>query len=508
MRSWSLKGLSFTQSPPASPSPSHQLPNRTLVTISQLLDSPYLLLDPSDFSPSVITHISPSDSRYHRAHPHFPQWISREIPDEVNVAQDMDDMEDIIADVMAMADSPKYSKSSQPRKEMKDGELAKSPLLPFSANLWGFIEMLLLPDVDLDLLRRNGKEGIPKELRAVCWKLLLGYLPTSGKDRYQHVAAMRKEYLRIADKICTDPLPSDHNKIKQQIHVDVLRTHPTGFHNFFRYSEVKDCIERLLFVYALEHPARTYWQGLNDLVTPFVCVFAAFALGVEVNELDYAPHEEVQVALVSGGLEADVYWCLSRLLDLIDNDYVINHEGSLTLESSQMRMRHLLKLTDEGLLNHLDQNEVEFTHFSVSWLICFFSREFHMDNVASLWDYYICEQHDLFTLHLSVCVAYLQHWSSRLKQLSFEGIIIFLQNRALTCNWKEDKIRKLIASGIEIRNKHTHTIVLCKLFSMSLALMVSQLQLARLLVAVLVLHSISLQNRRKAKQAKREKRLE
>lgn len=41
----------------------------------------------------------------------------------------------------------------------------------------------------------------------------------------------------------------------------------------FQQSVVQELFERILFIWAIRHPASGYVQGINDLVTPFFVVF-------------------------------------------------------------------------------------------------------------------------------------------------------------------------------------------------------------------------------------------
>ena len=57
----------------------------------------------------------------------------------------------------------------------------------------------------------------------------------------------------------------------RQVLVDVPRTNPDVplLHTEF----VQRSLERVLYVWALRHPASGYVQGVNDLATPFYAVF-------------------------------------------------------------------------------------------------------------------------------------------------------------------------------------------------------------------------------------------
>jgi len=43
--------------------------------------------------------------------------------------------------------------------------------------------------------------------------------------------------------------------------------------SLFQQTIVQEMFERILFIWAIRHPASGYVQGMNDLVTPFYVVF-------------------------------------------------------------------------------------------------------------------------------------------------------------------------------------------------------------------------------------------
>jgi len=56
-----------------------------------------------------------------------------------------------------------------------------------------------------------------------------------------------------------------------QIHIDIPRMSPLIA--LFQQKTVQEMFERILFIWAIRHPASGYVQGINDLVTPFYVVF-------------------------------------------------------------------------------------------------------------------------------------------------------------------------------------------------------------------------------------------
>ena len=43
--------------------------------------------------------------------------------------------------------------------------------------------------------------------------------------------------------------------------------------HIFQQAVVQESFERILFIWAIRHPASGYVQGINDLITPFFVVF-------------------------------------------------------------------------------------------------------------------------------------------------------------------------------------------------------------------------------------------
>ena len=62
-------------------------------------------------------------------------------------------------------------------------------------------------------------------------------------------------------------------EILRQILVDLPRTQPEM--PLFHQEETQRCMERVLYVWAIRHPASGYVQGMNDLITPLILVFLA-----------------------------------------------------------------------------------------------------------------------------------------------------------------------------------------------------------------------------------------
>jgi Rab-GTPase-TBC domain len=103
-------------------------------------------------------------------------------------------------------------------------------------------------------------------------------------------------------------------------------------------------------------------QGINDLVTPFFQIFLSAYIGelipkfllisLLISLLDTDP-EDFDPSLFPlhalSAIEADSFWCLSRLLDGIQDNYIFAQPG---IQRSVKRMAELIARID-GLCNHI-----------------------------------------------------------------------------------------------------------------------------------------------------------
>jgi hypothetical protein len=108
----------------------------------------------------------------------------------------------------------------------------------------------------------------------MAWKVMLGYLPTNASRRQQTLERKRAEYKdTIAQHydINDDLRTLQEQETLRQVLVDVPRTAPEI--PLFRNEKIRRSLARLLFIWAMRHPASSYVQGINDLATPLFAVF-------------------------------------------------------------------------------------------------------------------------------------------------------------------------------------------------------------------------------------------
>lgn len=261
-----------------------------------------------------------------------------------------------------------------------------------------FKRILQSSTVPISELRDSAWSGVPEEVRAMTWQLLLGYLPTNSERRVATLERKRKEYLDGVRQAfergglnATGPNKQPRNAgrgrgldeaIWHQISIDVPRTNPHL--ELYGYEATQRSLERILYLWAIRHPASGYVQGINDLVTPFWQVF----LGTYITDLNIEegmdPGQLPKPVL--DAVEADSFWCLTKLLDGIQDNYVYAQPG---IHRQVNALRDLTKRIDGSLAKHLENEGVEFMQFSFRWMNCLLMREVSIKNVIRMWDTYM-----------------------------------------------------------------------------------------------------------------------
>lgn len=173
--------------------------------------------------------------------------------------------------------------------------------------------------------------------------------------------------------------------------------------------------ERILYIWAIRHPASGYVQGINDLVTPFFVVFLSEYVDSnrEVSSVDLSALNRNEREAV----EADSFWCVSFLLDTIQDNYTFAQPGI------QMKVRVLENLVGrvdskwknakhptifclflyfsvsssfgltfvilDALHLHLIKHQVEYLQFAFRWMNNLLMREIPLRATIRLWDTYL-----------------------------------------------------------------------------------------------------------------------
>ena len=106
----------------------------------------------------------------------------------------------------------------------------------------------------------------------------------------------------------------------------------------------------------MRHPASGYVQGINDLLTPFLCVFLFDSSEDGCSPLSAELMDGMDDAAFDAA-EADAYWCLTRLLDGVQDNYTNDQPG---IQKMVFRLEEVVRRVEPKLAAHLQEHGLNF----------------------------------------------------------------------------------------------------------------------------------------------------
>ena len=302
--------------------------------------------------------------------------------------------------------------------------------------------------IEIEDLRQLAWPGLTPKARAKAWKILCGYLPGNASRQQEVMQRKQEEYQRYVDQYFATKDQDVHQDTYRQIHIDIPRMSPVV--GLFQQRCVQEIFERILYIWAIRHPASGYVQGINDLVTPFFLVFLRDALRIDNENLIVPTDIEVETSLpleIRNSIEADSFWCLTVVLDGIQDNYTFAQPG---IQVKVKQLEDLIQRIDGQLHSHLVSHDVSYLQFSFRWMNNLLMRELPVKASIRLWDTYLSQANGFSHFHLYVCAAFLIRWKSELmKKQDFHTLLMFLQN-VPTAKWGDQEINLLVAEAYRL----------------------------------------------------------
>jgi len=298
--------------------------------------------------------------------------------------------------------------------------------------------------LNLEDLRHLSWSGIPVKVRAITWRLLSGYVPPNLERRQQVLEQKRQDYWNLVKQYFDTDRDEVYQDTYRQIHIDIPRMSPLIA--LFQQKTVQEMFERILYIWAIRHPASGYVQGMNDLVTPFYIVFLQEVIpptcDLDTFDVSSLPKDQQDI------IEADSFWCLSKFLDGIQDNYIF---AQLGIQRKVNQLKELIQRIDAPLHRHLQHHGVDYLQFSFRWMNNLLTRELPLYCTIRLWDTYLAESDGFASFQLYVCAAFLMHWRQKLlREKDFQGLMLTLQNLP-TQDWGDSEISMLVAEAYRLK---------------------------------------------------------
>eukprot|EP01127_Copromyxa_protea_P015840 TRINITY_DN461_c0_g1_i1.p1 TRINITY_DN461_c0_g1~~TRINITY_DN461_c0_g1_i1.p1 ORF type:complete len:425 (+),score=70.81 TRINITY_DN461_c0_g1_i1:551-1825(+) len=380
---------------------------------------------------------------------------------------------------------------------------SNSPSQEVDPRLQKFKAMLEKDNVEMDDIKALCWNGIPREYRAEFWQLLLGYMPTVQERREKTLATKRSSYWDSVKQFWNLDTSDYEEVMYDQICKDVPRT--SSDIPFFHYAETRTMLTRILYIWAMRHPASGYVQGINDLAAPFICTFLFSHLNSEslhaindgylirgpediplpaqiskifkiykdladevgegedqssynssqgpVKKVEGFPGVHEKISDLLKNIEADTFWCLTNFLERIQDNYTPVQPG---IQKMLYKLKHLTQKLDMPLHEHLEAEKLEYFQFGFRWMNCLLTRELPAKILTRLWDTYLSEGELFPSLHVYFCTAFLLHWSASIREKDFNTLMFYIQNLP-TADWSESEVSLLLAQAYVWRNAYQDT---------------------------------------------------
>lgn len=303
--------------------------------------------------------------------------------------------------------------------------------------------------VDVGRLRTLAWAGVPHRFRAVTWQCLLGYRPLENAAAAAMLEKRRREYaddVRRHLKSKTGVYRTEpEQRLLRQVLVDVPRTLPSIA--LVHAAPVQRALERLLFLWAVRHPASGYVQGMNDIAALLFVVFLAPFAGCKSKVAEGA------TKAVLAAVEADVFHCLARLLDGIQDHYTPDQPG---IQRVIHNVGELLVRIDAPLAAHVEAQGFSLMQLIFPWINCLLLRELPLPVALRLWDTYFAEgggeggsgagAAGFEEFHTYVCAAILAHFSEEMRAREKTDLVEFVQSIP-TRSWRVRDVESVLSQA-------------------------------------------------------------
>lgn len=276
------------------------------------------------------------------------------------------------------------------------------------------------------------EDGLPDELpelRALIWKINLGYLPLD-MDKWDEILKSKRASYKLYKNFIFGKLEKEmelfkgyekmeksekkeldkktHKLLLEDICKDTNRTHnemnfflkPIDKNKIFTEEEIiklyenrRDCnlkninetykinieltncdiISKILFIYSKFEPELLYVQGMNEILAPiYYCLYS----------------ERIDDKESINNIEADTFYTFYCIMQKLRPLYNKNEDKSDNgVNGKAKRLKKMLEIIDNNLYNYFEAIHFEFSVLVFKWFSLLFSQNFDMVDLLRLWDY-------------------------------------------------------------------------------------------------------------------------
>jgi hypothetical protein len=188
---------------------------------------------------------------------------------------------------------------------------------------------------------------------------------------------------------------------------------------------------------------------MNDLLHPF---FFAFLLphcpSLDVNSVLPLENLDHISDSVLREVEADCFWCFSKLLDGLQDLYTKDQPGLYHMLDT---LAIVIERVTPDLAKWIHDEDIQYQEFAFRWMNCLLVREFSVQLLFRLWDSYLSNHSKIASTHVYVCAAMMSSLAEKLKGLSHADFVMQIQ--AIDPDgWTVDELEMIIAQAYVYEN--------------------------------------------------------
>lgn len=264
------------------------------------------------------------------------------------------------------------------------------------------------------LVEREGVDGIrsfltsrpepTRELRALCWKLLLGYLPIASPAEWRRVQQGRRDAFarRWKDSLRMEGqdiflLSADHLKER----LEALKDEVEQTVRHFQHKVQQGSLLSIMALYLVSSDGNLpLVQGMTHMAAVLLYVFTAAAAPSEI-----------------AGAEADAFWCFAALLAEIKTRISDVQHSTASVHGLVGTSDSLLCKYDSELAQHFEALGFEPGVVCLRWFMLLLAKDAELLELLIYWDAFLADL-KRFELAGYLCLAFLLHHRDALLESS------------------------------------------------------------------------------------------
>ena len=307
------------------------------------------------------------------------------------------------------------------------------------------LQQLLQQEViDLEQIRNLAWAGYPAMDRPRIWRLLLDYEPVKSSLAKSTLIHKRNDYFDCVERVFGESQRHLWTKEQNLTFQQILRDLPRSHIKLLRNEKIQHISEEVLFVWSVRHPASGYVQGMNDMLHPFFFAFISpYYKDKTISQLEKMENVDDLSDDILREVEADSFWCFSKLLDGLQDLYTKDQPGIYKMLNN---LEYVISKANPELARHISDESLQYQEFAFRWMNCLLVREFTVGTIFRIWDNYLSRPNQIVNTHVYTCASLMSCIAYKLMPLNHAEFVVLMQGITPE-GWHPEEIEEILAQS-------------------------------------------------------------